>query len=347
MKNKASLLLPLLILVVLVGLFFFLRKQDVQEIQSEEQLTAFAIKDTALVDQVIIWEPNGAKMIISRRNKDSIWMLNDGKYEARKDAIQLILETAYRIRVKQRISKTAHPEILKQLAVAKKEVNFFRNGEDEPFKTYYVGSSTPDKLGTYMLLRHGNEDISDNEPYIVYKPGMYGNLESRFFGDLNDWRSPTVFSYARNNLKRVSLQHFETPALSFAMEALANGDVKLFDHANNQITHFDKAAAQRYLNAFSQLNYEGFNQSLTAMEADSVRNATPFYVMEVTDQNDQTKRLIIHRTKAPSDVYDHKGDRILWDQDRVWGHFDGSTDLMRLQYFSWGKQFKPITFFTE
>ena len=47
------------------------------------------------------------------------------------------------------------------------------------------------------------------------------------------------------------------------------------------------------------------------------------------------------------EVYDKNYEEIKWDKDRCWGNVEGSSELMKLQFFSWGPVFKPISFFIE
>ena len=76
------------------------------------------------------------------------------------------------------------------LSVRHKKVEIFTTDGENPIKTWYVGSSTKDHLGTYMLLQ--NKQQKSSVPYITYKPGFYGTLDVRFFTNWKEWRSSNI-----------------------------------------------------------------------------------------------------------------------------------------------------------
>lgn len=340
-----KILLPLLILVALVVLLILMMNNQEDTSATAKPMSEFAIKDTAAVDQIKITESNGVSIVVQRRTTQGEWKLNEGNYEARADAVNLILETAYRIKVRQEVDPSAMRNIITQIAARNKKVEFFKDGSDEPFKTYYVGNATPDKLGTYMLLKVG--DQKGDIPYIMHKPGMYGHLDSRFFADMKEWRSVSVFRYNRGEIAKVHLQFYEEPHNSHVVTVDPGGDVQLFDHTGAEVTDFDISAVHRYVTLVKDLNYEGFNKELSMQEVDSVMRSQPLYSLAITDNEGVTKKVYLHRKKAPDGITDYKGDSVLWDKDRYWGYIEGSNELMKLQFFSWGPVFKPISFFTS
>ena len=306
----------------------------------------FAIKDTSQIDQIRISEANGNSILVQRRTDPAIWKLNLGKFDAREDAVSLILETVFRIKIKQEVDENSRANIIKQIAASSKKVDFYKNNADAPFKTYYVGNSTPDKLGTFMVMSEIVEgQLVKSNPYIVYKPGMYGHLESRFFSDASEWRNTAVFKYGRGTISKIHLQFFEEPQNSHTVEIEPSGALQFYDHTGKEISEFNTKAVQRYVSLMMRLNYEGLNKELSMHEADSVMKSTPLYSLSVTDNNQSVKKVMVHRKTAPPGLTDYKGDPILWDKDRYWGHIEGSSELLKLQFFSWGPVFKPISFF--
>ncbi|MBL4704730.1 MAG: hypothetical protein JKY54_09425 [Flavobacteriales bacterium] len=344
-RQLLGIIIPVGILIILLVIFFSVKSGQEDKSSSLTPMAEFAIKDTATIDQVRITEANGVSILVQRRTDALQWKLNEGQFNAREDAIGLILETVYRIRVKQEVDKNAMNNIITQIASRNKKVEFFRNGEDLPFKTYYIGSATPDKLGTYMLLKVGEN--KSNAPYIMYKPGMYGHLESRFFADATEWRSTSVFKFGRGEIAKIHLHFFEEPQHSHVVELKENGDLMLTNFAGEEVKQFDVQKLQRYVTLLKELNYEGFNNELNFQEVDSVRKSTPLYTLSITDGKGIEKKVIIHRKSAAKGMLDHNGDQFLWDKDRYWGHIEGNSELLKLQFFSWGPVFKPIIYFTE
>ena len=332
--------------IVLIACYFLLTLLGGCRPKVNNSRPDFAIKDTSHVDQIQITESNGNSIVIQRRTTPNVWKLNSGDFDAREDAVDLILETIFRIKIKQEVDESSRNNIINQIAASNKKVDFFKNNAETPFKTYYVGNSTPDKLGTFMVMseRIDGKMVKSN-PYIVYKPGMYGHLESRFFSEINEWRSTAVFKYGRGTISRVHLHFFEEPQKSHVVEIDQKGGLKLFENTGKEVSEFNTKSVQRYVTLMMRLNYEGMNKELSIHEADSVMRSDPLYALTVTDDKGAQKKVIIHRKFAPPGLTDYKDDPILWDKDRYWGHIEGNSELMKLQFFSWGPVFKPISFF--
>ena len=85
-------------------------------------------------------------------NENKVWMIENPNYKANMSNINLIMETFYRIQIKQPVSKNAEKNVIKRLAVSNKRVDIY-DKENKLIKTWYVGSPTPDHLGTHMLLK--------------------------------------------------------------------------------------------------------------------------------------------------------------------------------------------------
>ena len=141
----------------------------------------FAIKDTSKISKFRISDTEGNEILISRDNSSRNWMIYGTSFKANQPSVDLLMETFYRIRVKQEVPNSALNTVINRLSVRHKKVEIFTTKE-LPFKTWYIGSPTQDHTGTYMLLQIGEE--KGIKPYVTYKPGMYGSLEVRFFTDL-------------------------------------------------------------------------------------------------------------------------------------------------------------------
>ena len=90
------------------------------------------------------------------------WVVNN-KYEVRKDAINTILTTINQIRIQRPVSKNAFDNVIKNLATTGVKIEIYTN-QETPNKTYTIGSSTSNHLGTYMFLS-GSEI-----PFITHIP---------------------------------------------------------------------------------------------------------------------------------------------------------------------------------
>ena len=88
-------------------------------------------------------------------------------------------------------------------------------GDDKPSKVYYVGNATNDHQGTYMVLEI--DGVKSTVPFVMFIPGNYGYLTSRFFTEAQQWRDAIVFKYAPEAIKSIEINYLETPEQSFVI----------------------------------------------------------------------------------------------------------------------------------
>ena len=163
--------------VIAAGIIFLI----VRENQSHDDLSPeaydFAIDDTASIDRIVLWNRSPDTAVLTR--EAGIWLIN-GSYPARPDAIEVLLETLYRVRLRGFAPDAATTNILKSMATYGVHVDVFSG--DQTLKSFTVGTETPDMLGTYFL-RDGF-----GRPVAVHIPGFNGYLSSRFFLREDLWR---------------------------------------------------------------------------------------------------------------------------------------------------------------
>ena len=304
---------------------------------SNEALSDFAFKDTASVTKVRISDTENNEITISRKNEDQQWRINDSEYLANTFNINLILETFYRTIIKQDVPKDGVEHILTMLSVRHKKVEIFTNEDSEPIKTWYVGSSTKDHLGTYMLLQNKNQKSS--VPFITYKPGFYGTLDVRFFTNWKDWRSHLVFNYPNSkHIKSINTIFNEFPNESYSIQNNKNS-VSLFDKDSKQINSFDSIQVKHYLTHFNNINYNRivFKDSLYA---DSVFNLTPHIEFKLKDIKSKNTNVQLWRIK-------NELSETGWDKEYAYIKINDKFELLKVQFFNWDILFKPLSYFSK
>ena len=216
MRKNLRLLLILVALTLVSGVLWFLN-EGVSTMDSKP-LADFAISDTARVDKIYIVDTDQNAVTLTRDPNSRYWDLN-GTYKARKDAVDLLLKTFKRIKVKSPVPEAAKENVIKLLAAGGKKVEIYQGG-DEPVKTYIVGNATQDHTGTYMLLETADEGLS-TEPFITHMEGFTGFLSTRFFTDVEEWRYTGVFDYPALQITELHVQDHDHPERSFKI--LYNG----------------------------------------------------------------------------------------------------------------------------
>ena len=101
----------LLIRLIIASLFLFYLNKN--ETTFSEELSDFAVEDTASIQKVFFADKHGNSVTVSRDN--GIWLLDD-KFEISPEAIQYLLKTIKDIEVKHPVSNSLHNKIVKNLA---------------------------------------------------------------------------------------------------------------------------------------------------------------------------------------------------------------------------------------
>ena len=303
----------------------------------------FAIKDTARIIKFIISDTENNSISISRDNKQGIWMIEGTDYFVQNDNVQLILETFYRIRIKQDVPKTGVENVISSLAVRHKKVEVFMSDEKDPVKTWYIGGPTQDHMGTYMLLQNGNNKSSI--PFITYKPGVNGSLDVRFFTSWVDWKSSSVFCYPDpRKIRSIDVNFKDKPAESYTAVRKENGDVLLLDNNKINIELFDSSQVKHYLTHYKKIHYNRL-ENVNDLFIDSVFSDSPDYTITLQDNESKITKTEIWKMRMDGDYYDSNGLIMNWDPEHGYLRINDSKELFRIQYFSWDILFKPLSYY--
>ncbi len=346
MKN--NIVLIILVLVIAVGGFwaYTLFEEEKREM-SIEPLSDFQIKDTASVSKIVITEKDLGTITLTRSKKDKNWYIDDTKEIAQPYNVNLILETAFQIKIKQNVSAELKETALTQLAIRHKKVEYFFEGEDNPRKIWYVGNGTTDHMGTFMLLEIRDEEtgkmMRSPDPFIMFKPGVYGTLDTRFFANKESWMYPGVFNYNLKDIANIKVENFDIPTDSYQIDLLENGKVKLNNHLKANVAVFDTNEVKHYASHYKSLFYEKFATELSPSESDSILKATPNFKFTVTEHSGVSKNVRIWKIKK--DINQVGLNEMQFDTGRAFASIDGSSDIVKIQFFTWDVLFKPISYF--
>jgi len=261
----------LAIIILMAALFWFLSTDKKSTINVENN---FAISDTASVSKIFIADRNGTTITLHRNEKN--WVINN-KYGVRKDAIKTILTTIKQIRIQRPVSKNAFDNVIKNLATTGVKIELYTN-QETPTKTYTIGSSTSNHLGTYMFLA-GSET-----PFIVHIPSFNGFLSPRYGIQGNkisekDWRTTNIFSLKAEKISRVKVNHIQQPEKSFT---LTTDSMTLLNNSGNGES-FNQEKVLQLLNAFKRLNCESYKD-----KKEKIEFATPLHELIVNNDTLRT-----------------------------------------------------------
>jgi hypothetical protein len=344
MKKNIILLIVLAALAIAAGVVYF---QSHTSTIADEPLSDFAIQDTASVTKIVITDHLGKIATLERIKGERLWSLN-GKLKAREDAINLILKTFNRIRVRGNVSDSSRENMLKLLATSSKRVEIF-TGKNEPAKIWYVGTPTPDHTGTVMLLEIPGIGRSE-EPYIMHMEGFTGFLSTRFFTNEMEWRYTGIFEYPHLEVSKVRMINHLIPADSWEVRFAGGNALELYScdaqgMSNRKAVQFDTLAVKNQMLLFKKVHVESFNTQFNTQQTDSLRKTSAAYTLEIFDNAGKPTSIRLHLKPANKSIEDEFGNIIPFDLDYFWGITDDGEVAMA-QSYNFSPLLNPISKFS-
>jgi hypothetical protein len=331
-KNK----LNLLIAVVLAGIAaYFLFRNNFSTVRKEER--DFAIEDTAAITKIFIADRNNNTVTLDRKGPGE-WQLN-GKYETRQRSVAFILDCLKKIRVQSRVPKNTYNTVVKELSSTGIKLEVYQHGEEKPVKTYFIGGSTQDVLGTYMML--SNSTV----PFVTEVPGFTGYLTPRFSPVERDWRIPEMFNLPPSEIRSVTMEYLSQPGNSFTIERNGNTYKVFSPFENKEVKKPDTLRISNYLTGFTNLNFEAWDRKFDDRQKDSLRSAQPACVLTVVDVKGN-KTIVPMYLKPVSNASlaqtDESGQPLKFDMDRMYAFIKDGKELVTIQYFVFNRIFATI-----
>ncbi|HLP55485.1 MAG TPA: hypothetical protein VK151_10670 [Fluviicola sp.] len=322
-------LIILIIALILIGVLGYVAYDlSTSSGKSDQQVASldFEIKDTAAIDRIIITEPNGLEMELIRTKGK--WTDKSGGC-IQQVPVANMLEAAFNVRFKGYVPDNSVKTVLSRLTTLSTKVQFFKNGEWE--KTWYIGSSTQDHYGTYMLLESRENGKSDL-PVIAEIKGLQGMIGPRFFADQGRWMCTEIFAYQTHEIASVDVRYTTEPANNFNVKRQG----KKFSVTTNgkAFPSVDTSMVYRYLQNYKMIHFESPNYDLSAKQVDSVKHSKPFCVLTVKSAKGNTSVLKLYRKKsALGDTrVNDTGEEVDYDVNHFWCVLP-NNELVQCQYF--------------
>lgn len=292
------------------------------------------VEDTAAVTRIVLQDKSPSRTELIRVNGQ--WLVN-GEAPARTDAIEVLLETIYRVELKNFVPEKTKNEILNRIATYGIEVEVYAG--EEQVRHFYVGAETQDQLGTYMM----NHDAS--QPFAMYMPGFNGYLSTRFFTRPEMWRDRIMFGWEPNQIKSIALEY---PKEGNGFTLVQNESEWNVANQQGAPLQANPSKSAYYAALFKTLKYEGAITPDDPIYArkDSLLANTPVFILTVAPKEGETKVLKAFRIKAAEDAVDSEGNPREFDPDRLHGVLNNG-DMVLLQYFGLQQVLIPNTWFIQ
>lgn len=333
MKKNRNLLFGALALLLLgVGVYFYMNQKKTTFAAGEKD---FAMTDTSGVDKIFLADKTGIQTTLTRGDGNT-WTVN-GKYHARKDMLDNLFDVLKRITVRAPVAATAVENILKRMATNNIKVEIYQKGKLS--KVYYVGASTADSYGSFVLM-----DGADR-PYICYLPGHNGYITSFYNPNPLEWRDRLLFSIHPRDIRSVKVEYTLDPSASYTLEQPEKNKFRLLDGSGNEIP-FDTIQVKSYLLEFKSVAYEAF-VDIPQIQMDSVRRKYNLFTLTLTDTKGNSTWVKGHRIKLAANSVNEFGKDVEWDSDRMYGEVSTyGNEYVFLQYVTFDRILKTPGYFS-
>jgi hypothetical protein len=305
----------------------------------DPSISALSIEDTSSITRVFLTDKSDHRILLDRIDEGT-WKVNQN-YMARQDVVQNLLGTIKLQKLRTPVPKSMFKNVVTKIAGTHTKVEVYTTDNKQPELIFYVGGSTQDQNGTFML-REGAE-----EPVIMHIEGHYGFLGPRYTVNLNAWKSNAVFSYPDvrlKEIKRIELRISNNPKASFAIEMRDDQPI-LLDFKGNPVNEVNPERIYDYLRRFQKVHFEGWEETKTEDFRDTILAGTPLEIYTLTDIHGKTTEVRTYLKPAPEGGMDYEDQPITHDLDRMYGLINNS-DFVLLQYYVFDPLRVDINWFT-
>ncbi|MGP1515141.1 MAG: DUF4340 domain-containing protein [Bacteroidales bacterium] len=343
-QKNLFLLLIILIIAVIVSLIILISDSSSTINQN------FHIDAIETVSKIVIKDKNNHTLTLTKTN-DSVWMV-DGKFEANNILISTVLETLKTMRIREPLPKAARNNVVKDLATLGKKVDIYITDykidlgiiklfKEEHLKTtYYVGTETPDEMGTFMLKK------GDDVPYVIHIPNFRGYLSSRFSAIADLWRTHNVFRYKQSEIASINVQLPSQVTENFTLINNGNGFTFLLADGS-KLNVFDTNKVLAFLSSFVDMNYERIATNIPKVEQDTIFSKLPSFIITVKDKKGkiQTLKTFVKLNDPNSIATDEYDFYQIFDINRCYALSNRYADTLIMQFFTLDNVLKPASYF--
>ncbi|MEQ8706888.1 MAG: DUF4340 domain-containing protein [Phaeodactylibacter sp.] len=283
---KRTLILLIVFLLLGGGAFWYLSTDD-----ERNKMTLagsdrdFAVEDMSKLHKIFIAGRKGERTTLLR-NDEGGWDVEGGG-KTNPNVMNPLLEAIHNVRIKYKPSDNALKNMVNVLATQSKKVELY-DKEGNLLKAYYIGGSTADERGTYIIM-DGAE-----QPYVAEMPGFSGNLSVRFDRLGDEWRDKNLFSKKVEDIKYLSVEYPKQKNQSFILEASGSDfTVKPFYDITPEIQRpFKEGSVEACLTNFESVGAEAFRNQHSGR--DSILQTIPFCSITLVNKSEDTTRAVFY-----------------------------------------------------
>lgn len=318
--------------LLITGVVYFIYQYSPSTLEKKE--SDFAVKNIEAVTKVRLTDVKGNTVTLTK--KGNKWLVND-KYDVNDGALGLLFNAIQKIETNYRTQQNGEKNVLNDMARLRNKCEIYINNNDKPFKVYYVGGSTADGEGTYMIMEREGQMAAHS--YVTHVPGTKAFLTTRYYPDLENWRSIWVLRDNDQSIQSLKVTYNREVQKSFEVKKIAkdsfivaNSEGKVQEQPKQKFIH-------QYLNFYSELPLEVYENKNKAAR-DTVTNVEPFCTISVkrNDGSASTVTLFYIPVNDQTRVqYDDEGRKLVYDIEHYYITFNNKEDFAMVQFYTWGK----------
>lgn len=199
-------ILPLLLLILLGG-FYFYTKDDVQDTSISIEDRDFVVKDRELIDIIVIKRPGYPELHLSK-SKDG-WLLNQRK-KASPHVVRNILSVLTQMKLDYIPPKATYPKIMSDIEKLGIDVTTY-DKDGNVLSDFIVGKNNNVESGTYCLKKGAKQ------PYVMIVPSISGGIRNYFTLTDSDLKDKTVLDINSNDIVKITMDYKKNRANSYVI----------------------------------------------------------------------------------------------------------------------------------
>jgi len=293
--NKNTILFIAFLILAGATAWYFFQGNKTQSSTLKGSDRNFATEDISQINKIFMADRRGRTKTLERQGDH--WVYNE-KYRASENVMKNLLEVLKKVELQFIPPRSAIDPIVKDLAANGIKVELY-DASNQLLKAFYVGGTTPDERGTYMIMEGAEQ------PYVMELPTMEGGLRVRFdiWGD--DFRDKSMFRYNLEDITFVSVEYPNERNKSFKLYA-ENGKYEVepfYAITPGSRQEIQKGVAQSYLLGYELLYAESFQND--NKDIPEYLEQIPFanITIQTRDQEETTYRLFpMVSTYATGDI---------------------------------------------
>jgi hypothetical protein len=330
--NQSTKILLIVFALLGSGAAWYLTRSDTGKSTVQGWEGDFSIENVDEIHRIFVADRLGNTANLER-NGDH-WIYND-EYVANQIVVDNMLQVFKNVQILYTPPAAAIETMVDVLATQGIKVETY-DREGNKIKHYYIGGSTPDERGTFMIL-DGAE-----KPYVTTMPNFSGTFWIRFVPQGDKWRDKTVFGYEVEEIASVSVEYPKLRNKSFVLTRTEEEfEVRPYFGTTPEISGApSQGVAEGYLTGFASLIAENYINDSPSRA--NVEGTVPFVSITVTTIDDEQKNIQLW----PMDNIDNYG-RIKDTTTERYYCLDDRGDFLLVQHRVFSKILWAYDYFWE